>query len=63
MVVVLQAKLEHNALMERQDSERENYTEFQDGTLLHHLDKTLDSSSLFLVTALQNETYLENYGY
>lgn len=63
MVVVLQAKLQHNALMHRQESERENYSEFRQGTHLHHLDKTLDSSSLFLVTALQNETYLENYGY
>lgn len=39
------------------------YAEFQHSTHLHHLDKTLDISSLFLVTAPQNETYLENYGY
>lgn len=59
MAVVLRAKLQHNALMERQDSKRENHTEFQHSTHLHHLDKTLDSSSLFLVTAPPNETYLK----
>ena len=67
MAVVLRAEPGHNALMRKEPLERENYSELKkinkNRAHLHHLDKTIDSSSLFLETVPQNETYFENYGY